>query len=160
MTLKQLYDNYGTTNFQFTFIDKRELRKRHHQEWNVFFTQGFISIHNVSKNTRIRVNFPEEDHWVHEKRESEWRDGGICRGAEIKTNHFTLTADVREYIDSDNPEFDPDYHTEGENEGYLELVSKNSTINMEIPYKLATNLIKFMGGSTDLDGVRGVLKFK
>ena len=161
-TLKQVYDKEGTTNFQCTFIDKSGLRKKNRPEWHMFFTQGFISIQNYSNQTRIKVNFPEEDHWVYEERETAPRDGSYFRGAEIKTKDFTLTADVREYLDAEDPEFDPEYDEEGENEGYLELDTKIGYISISIPYKLALNLIKFMAGSTDLEGegICGVIKSK
>jgi hypothetical protein len=160
MTSKQVYDKDGTTNFQFTFIDKSSLKKKNRPEWHVFFTQGFISIHDCSKDTRIRVNFPEMDHWVYTEREAEFSCGAICTGAEIKTKDFTLTIDVREYKDSDDPEFDTECDEEGENMGYLDLDTKIGRINMTIPYKLALNLMKFMAGSTDLVDICGVHKSK
>jgi hypothetical protein len=158
MATKQLYDSAGTTNFQFTFIDKSALQRRNYKEWHVFFAQGFISINDISRNMRIKVNFPEEDHWVYEVREPEWRHGGMCHGAEIKTKDFTLTVDVRTYKDSDDPEFDPEMDMEGENEGYLELDTKIGYVSIMIPYALALILIKFVGGSTALKGICGVHK--
>ena len=130
----QVFDTQGTTSFQFTFVDKSAIKKRNWKEWNVFFSQGFISIHDYSKETRIKVNFPAEDHWTYEERESEFRSGGITRGAEIKNAHFTFTVDVREYIDSDDPAFDPECDEEGENEGWLELETQIGHITIMIPY--------------------------
>ena len=162
MATKQLYDKEGTTNFQFTFVDKTPLKKRNYKEWHVFFTQGFISIQDYSTQSRIKVNFPEEDHWVYEERESSSSSGSFCKGAEIKTKDFTLTVDVREYMDPEDAEFDPEYHEEGSPEGYLELNTKISHITISIPYKLALNLIKFMAGSTDMPYgcVCGIIKSK
>jgi len=157
--LKQVYDKEGTTSFQFTFIDKSGLRKKNRPEWHVFFAQGFISIQNYSNQTRIKVTFPEEDHWIYEEREAGWNNGGLCRGAEIKTKDFTLTADVREHQDSDDPDFSP-HDVGGDNEGYLDLDTKIGHISISIPYKLALNLIKFMAGSTDLEGICGIHKSK
>ncbi len=154
MVTKQAYDKEGTTSFHFTFTDKYGLQKKDYKEWYVLFDQGFISIGEDSSNTRIKVKFPKEDHWVYEDREAEWRNGATSKGAEIKTKDFTLTVDVREYKDSDDPEFDPENDEEGENEGWLVLDTKVGHITMMIPYKLALNLMKFMAGSTtDLEDI-------
>ena len=59
-------------------------------------------------------------------------------------------------MDENDGEFNPDYHEIGENEGYLVLESKTITIQLPIPYKLALSLLKFMSGSTDLNGMVGV----
>jgi len=161
MATKQVYDKEGTTNFQFTFVDKTPLKKRNYKEWHVFFTQGFISINDHSGQTHLKVNYPEEDHWVYEERDVTCNSGSFCRGAEIKTKDFTLIVDVREYLEPDDPDFDPEYNEEGSPEGYLELNTKISHITISIPYKLALNLMKFMAGSTTkLDGICGVIKSK
>jgi len=134
-------------NIQFTHVEKK-----HKEEWNIFFTQGFISISNVYNITTIKVNFPEEDHWTYEEREETFSQGSFERGGLIKNSHFTLTVDVREYMNENDGEFDPDYHELGENEGYLVLESKTITIQLPIPYKLALSLLKFMSGSMNLVG--------
>ena len=149
--MAQVYDKNGTTSFQFTFEDKCA-------EWCVFFTQGFISIQDYSTDTRIRVNFPEEDHWTHEEYEPEIRNGGYSRTAEIKNKHFTLRVDACKYKSVEDGDFDPEYDQDGEDEGCLELDTKIGITNMKIPCKLAFILIKFMAGSTDLKGICGVFK--
>jgi hypothetical protein len=148
---KQVYDKEGTTSFQFTFIDKSLAQRKGYKEWHVFFSQGFISISDYSTDTRIKISFPEEDHWVYQEREVEWRGDGLCRGSEIKTCDFNLRVDVREYDDSDE---------EGMADGFLELNTKIGYISILIPYKLALILMKFMAGSTDLEGIYGVHKSK
>ena len=156
MTTKQVYDKEGTTNFQYTYVEK--INKTKINEWNVFFTQGFISISNVYDITKIKINFPEEDHWTYEEREQTATEGCFERGGLIKNSHFTLTVDVREYMDDDDDDFDPDYHETGDPEGYIVVQSKTINVTLCIPYKLALSLMKFMSGSTDLDGVCGVIK--
>jgi len=123
-------------NIQFTHVEKK-----HKEEWNISFTQGFISISNVYNITTIKVDFPEEDHWTYEEIEKTESEDSVERGGLIKNSHFILIVDVREYMDIDKSE---------ENEGYLYLESKTITIQLPIPYKLALSLIKFMSGSTDL----------
>ena len=154
MSNKQIYDKEGTTHFQYTFKVKRKT------EWHVFFAQGFISISDVFGITKIKINFPEEDHWVYEERETTPSNGGYCRGAEIKTKDFTLTVDVREYLDYDDPDFNSEFDEAGSPEGYLELDTKIGITTISIPYKFALSIIKFMSGSTDLEGVCGVIKLK
>jgi hypothetical protein len=156
MTTMQIYDKEGTTNFQYTYVEK--IGKKIKEEWNVFFTQGFISISNVYNITKIKVNFPEDDHWIYEEREETSTEGCFERGGEIKNNHFTLKVDVREYMDINNPVFNPDYHETGDPEGYIVLDNKIITVELPIPYKLALSIMKFMTGSTNLDGVCGVIR--
>ena len=157
--MAQVYDTNGTTSFQFTFLDKCD-------QWCVFFAQGFISIQDYSTNTRIRVNFPEEDHWTHEEHEADVRDGDHCMSTEIKNKHFTLRVDTRQHKDEldekESHEEDSDEEDSHEEdyyeEGYLELDTKIGITNMTIPCKLALILMKFMAGSTDLKGICGVFK--
>jgi len=153
--VKQTYDKEGTTNFQYTFKEKKN------KEWLVFFTQGFISISDVFGITRIKINFPEEDHWVYEKIESTIKYGSFCNCSEIKTKDFKLSVHTREhYIDPDDPEYTSEYEDVGKPEGYLELETKIGYTIISIPYKLALSIMKFMSGSTDLEGVCGVIKLK
>lgn len=156
MSTKQVFDKEGTTNFQYTFIENISKKKK--EEWSVFFTQGFIGIMNVYNITSIKINFPEEDHWTYEEREVTLTEGCFERGGLIKNNHFTLTVDVREYMDKDNDDFDPEYHEIGEPEGYIVVESKTINLTLCIPYKLALSIIKFISGSTDLEDVVGVIK--
>jgi hypothetical protein len=121
-------------NIQFTHVEKK-----HKEEWNISFTQGFISISNVYNITTIKVDFPEEDHWTYEEIEKTESEDSVERGGLIKNSHFILIVDVKEYVSE-------------ENEGYLYLESKTITIQLPIPYKLALSLIKFMSGSMDLVG--------
>jgi len=154
MSNKQTYDKEGTTNFQYTFKVKRKT------EWHVFFTQGFISIRDVFGITKIKINFPEEDHWTCLEIDSNPNNGGYSRGTEIKTKDFTLTITVREYLDFDDPDCNSEFDEVGIPEGYLELDTKIGHTTISIPYKLALSIMKFMSGSTDLEGVCGLLKLK
>lgn len=147
MAANQVYDKDGTTNFQFTFIDQSVIRKRYRPEWHVQFAQGHISINNYSATTLVKVSFPPGDHWVYEGQEEHLHRGAVCSGSKIETKDFMLTVSVRRYLDA-----------EEENECYLELDTKFSSTSMMIPYKLALALMKFMSGSTDLEGVSGVHK--
>ena len=156
--MAQVYDTNGTTSFQFTFVDKSAIKKRNWKEWHVFFAQGFISIQDHTTNTRIRVNFPEEDHWTHEEYETEVRHGGHCSSAKIKNKHFTFRVDARQHKCEYDEDFDSEFDEEGEDQGFLELDTKIGITNMAIPCKLALILIKFMDGSTDLEGICGVFK--
>jgi hypothetical protein len=73
------------------------------------------------------------------------------RGAEIKTDTFTLIVDVAEYDE------------EGEPQGFLEIHTNNSNIqyiSLDIPYRVAAGIIKFASGSTDLEGAIHVQKNK
>lgn len=152
----QIFDEQGTTQFQFTFIDKNKktLKKI---EWTIFFAQGYILIEN-NRGIRIKINYPEENHWVYEEGDSSYHEGSFCHSAEIKNNEFTLKVDVREYLEPGDSDYDPEYDTGEDPEGYLDLDNKTIRISIIIPYKLARNLMKFMTGSTQLDNICGVIK--
>lgn len=154
---KQLYDAEGTTHYHCSMIVKEGISS---QQWMLQFAQGYISIYSPSTGLHIRLNYLREEHWTYEYNEPMWRDGAIQRGAILKTSAFTLQADVREYMDPNDPEFDPEIDEQGENQGYLELYSNSITTSIHVPYKVALGIMKFASGSTDLDGARNVIKYK
>ena len=156
---KQTYDADGTTDFSCSFMERTGTSRRKTQ-WMIRFTQGFISIHSVQTGLDIRLNFPEKEHWVYEEREAEFRSGAVTRGAELKTSLFTLWADVREYMDPNDPAFDPEYDEEGESTGHLDLMINDQHITLEIPYRVALGLLTLISGSTDLEGAILVRKHK
>jgi len=156
-TQKQVYDAEGTTHYHCSMIVKEGNSS---QQWMLQFAQGYISIYSASTGLHIRLNYPREEHWTYEYEYPAYRDGAIQRGAILKTSNFTLQADVREYLDPKDPDFDPENDDTGDPQGYLTLSSNNMTNSMHIPYKVALAIMKFASGSTDLDGARNVIKYK
>jgi hypothetical protein len=156
---KQTYDAEGTTDFSCSFLE-RVLPLRKKTQWMLRFTQGFISIYSPYTGLNIALNFPAKEHWVYTDRESEFRSGATVRGAEIKTSLFTLWADVREYLDPEDPAFDPEYDEEGENSGHLDLDINGQHITVDLPYRVALGIITLAAGSTDLEGAMHVRKHK
>ena len=138
--LCQIYDKAGTTHFQFTYVERKS-------EWHVRFSQGSISIKEKFKHKRIKVNFPEADHWTYEQHQSHLCDGVFYRGADIKNRHFTFSVSVHEYLDPDCRD-----------EGFINLDTETVKTSMAVPYTLALNLMKFMNGSTDLLDVQDIRK--
>ena len=147
--MKQVYDFEGTTRFEFTFADKID----HNEEWYVKFAQGVILISNRSGDTRINVEFPEEDHWTYTGRFTREEDGDrvYCSfiGAEIKNEHFTLAVSL------DVEEGEP---YDDKAEATLRLNSKGVSVGAFIPSKLGLLLMCFMAGSTNLDGIHCIHK--
>ena len=135
--MPQFFDKKGTTTIQQTFIDK--------EEWSVHFAQGFIAIRN-DEVTSVKLNYNENTHWTYEEHEANVRNGYFTMGAEIKHKLFTLAVDVSECSESESVD------------GFLTLDNKIATVVLPIPYGLALSLIKFMSGSTDLEGVLGLIR--
>lgn len=156
---QQTYDSEGTTDFSCSFME-RSGTSRKKTQWMLRFTQGFISIYSSFTGMNISLNFPTKEHWVYSDRESEFKSGATVRGAEIKTSLFQMEVDVREYLDPDDPAFDPEFDEEGENSGHLDLYINDQHITMIIPYRVALGIITVASGSTDLEGAIHVRKHK
>lgn len=156
---KQVYDAEGTTDVSCSFLERVwPLRKK--TQWMLRFTHGFISIYSPYTGLNISLNFPKDEHWVYSDRESEFRSGATVRGAEIKTSLFRMEVDVREYLDPNDPAFDPEYDEEGEHSGHLDLFVNDQHITVNIPYRVALGIIQIASGSTDLEGAMYVRKHK
>jgi len=145
---KQVYDTDGTTDFAYIYYEY--VSKKNKDEWKIEFTQGCINIMNVYNTTRIKINYPIEDHWMYQEIVKTYVNNAFEQGGMIKNNHFILQVEVREYMDPNNHEFDPKYHEIGDNEGYIMMESKTINVELSIPYKLALSIMKFMSGSTDV----------
>ena len=139
--MAQLFSN-GKTSFEFDFTNGDERFSYIDQvAWNVFFTQGFISIYNSITNMSIQLVYPQEDHWVYTDGRSGFHCGYNTKGAIIKNEHFRLAVTVHEY----------EIKAEGEDSGHIDLETNVNVLTMKIPYNFALNLIKFMSGSPHLD---------
>jgi len=137
----------GITSFQYYFVENEKSGKSAEQ-WGIFFSTTQISIEDFAKKTKICMKFVEGE-------KTEYRDLDIiegtytlCKGGEIAASKFTLSVYVHYFK---NPENQPP-------QGTLDLVTNSTTTSIDLPYKLALNIIKFMSGSTDVEGVCYVRK--
>jgi hypothetical protein len=130
------------TNYQYYFVENDEQGNRI-SEWAVLFGKGHIFIEDYARHTRISLKYPDGKF---EKQEVIEGKSTTCRGAEIRTKHVTLSTYVHEYaVPSDrNPV------------GNIDLVANGASTSIQIPYKLALAIMKFMAGSVDVDGVFAV----
>jgi len=159
----QYYDEDKTIDYSCSFIEPSKYKKSKKNQWMLRFTQGFISIYSPDTHINIYLNFPAEEHWIYTEIESHYRSGAIISGAEIKTKAFTLEIFVTEYVSEDDPAFDPEYDIGGEPEGFFRMYVNNPDqpqISFDIPYRVATGIIKLASGSTELDGAIHVQKNK
>jgi hypothetical protein len=127
-------------NYQYYFVENDEQGKRL-SEWAVLFGKGHISIEDYARRTRISLKYP---HGIYEKQEVIESKTTICRGAEIRTKYVTLSVYVHEYTD------------QRPTGGNIDVVANGASTSVQIPYKLALAIMKFMAGSVDVDGVFAV----
>ena len=142
---KQTYDIDGSTYFSCSFMEDGE-------EWDLKFSQGFIRILAPYKAIIIEFNYPEEEHWTYTLNKRTVRDGVVTQGAKIQTSAFTLSVETMENIFSENV----GYSYTGDSKGYLDAymscgVNSHHTC-IPIPYLVAAGIMRFMSGSTTLDG--------
>jgi len=126
-------------NYQYYFVENDDQGKKF-SEWAVLFGKGHIFIEDYIQRTKISFKYPSGKY---EKQEVIEGKNTVCRGAEIRTKYVTLSVYVHEYSipSSKSPV------------GNIDLVANDATTSLEIPYKLALNIMKFMAGSIDVDGV-------
>jgi len=124
-------------NYQYYFVENDD-QGRKFSEWAVLFGRGHIFIEDYSRRTRISLKYP---HGKYEKQGVIEGKNTVCRGAEIRTKYATLSVYVHEYTDQRQPG------------GTIDLVANDATTSIEVPYNLVLNIMKFMAGSIDVDGV-------
>jgi len=138
-----MYDQNGS--FEFDFSDDNT------GEWHVAFAQGIVAVCNHSGSTRFSVIYPKEDHWTYTGKFSREEDGDrmYCAfmGAQIKNDHFTLAVSLQ--VEECEPYDD-------KAEALLQLDTNSVSVEVFIPGKLGFQLMCFMAGSTNLDGVHNV----
>ena len=162
----QYYDADKTTDFSCSFLEPSKYKKSKKNQWQLRFTQGFISIYSPDTRINIYLNFPAEEHWIYTEIESHYRSGAIISGAEIKTKAFTLEIFIKEYVSEDDPGFDPEFDSQyanSEPEGFFRMYVNNPDkpeISFDLPYRVAAGIIKLASGSTDLEGAIHVQKHK
>ena len=126
-------------NYQYYFVENDEQGKRL-SEWAVLFGKGHISIEDYARCTRIYLKYPDGHY---EKQEVIEGKSTTCRGAEIRTKYVTLSVYVHEYaVPSDRSPV-----------GNIDVVANGASTSIQVPYKLALAIMKFMAGSIDVDGV-------
>ena len=126
-------------NYQYYFVENDE-HGRKISEWAVMFGNGHISIEDYDRHTKIAFKYPDGKFEKQETIEGRYT---VCRGAEIKTKDATLSVYLHEYFVPSNKR----------SVGNLDLVANGATTSIEIPYKLAINIMNFMAGSVDVVGV-------
>ena len=137
----------GITSFQYYFVENEKSGKNATQ-WGIFFSTTQISIEDFARKTKICMKFVEGE-------KTEYRDLDViegtytlCKGGEIMARNFTLSVYVHYFKNPENQA----------PQGTLDLVTNSTTTSIDLPYKLALNIIKFMSGSTEVEGVCYVRK--
>jgi hypothetical protein len=123
--------------FQHYFVDNVSKKV---SQWHVEFGIGRIDIQDCCGQMKFSVKFPGELFWTFMKLPTIYGDYSTCSGAEITTKHITMSVYVHEFKNPDTP-----------CEGTLDIVTDITTNSISIPYRLALNMIAFMGGSTNLE---------
>ena len=137
----------GITSFQYYFVENEKSGKNATQ-WGIFFSTTQISIEDFAKKTKICMKFVEGEKWKYKELDNIETTFTRCKGAEITATNFTLSVYVHEFKKPAN-------HPP---EGTLDLVMNSTTTSISLPYKLALNIMKFMSGSRDVEGVCYVRK--
>jgi hypothetical protein len=150
---KQTYDAEGTIFYSFSLIvDEQGKSKR----WMMIFTQGMVSIVGCSTGLSFVMNYPKEEHWEYQCLEKVRQDRNTKRGAKIENSKFTLEIWVSEPFTEDDPDFGTGCSVP---DGELVMKVGEQSMSSYIPYTVALALIKFTGGSTDIEGATYVTKY-